>query len=120
MCLSALLTSEKLKEIIEDKKNTEKSAKQVQEQVADGEDVLDPENWSSVVITVLNTINNKSEHKWLDEAVRLLNACLIRQSPDDLVPDCKYSIPGLFGTKFLAHWVWVIWFITRRWVWNAD
>jgi len=22
--------------------------------------------------------------------------------------------------KYLAHWVWVIWFIVRRWVWDTD
>jgi hypothetical protein len=36
------------------------------------------------------------------------------------VPGQKYSIPGLPGTKFLAHQVWAIWFIMRRWVWDAD
>jgi hypothetical protein len=120
MSLSAQLTSEQLKEIIEDEKNTDKSAREVQEQVEDGEEVLDPENTSAVLNTVLNTINNEFEHECLDEAVRLLNARPIRQSPDDRVPGRKYSIPGLPGTKFLAHQVWAIWFIVRRWVWEAD
>jgi len=118
MSLSAQLTSEQLKEIIEDEKNTDKGAREVQEQVEDGEEVLDPENSSSVLNTVLNTINKEFEHECLDEAVRLLNARPIRQSPDDRVPGRKYSIPGLPGTTFLAHQVWVIWFIVRsvvRW-----
>jgi len=46
MSLSAQLTSTQLKEIIEDEKNTDKSAREVQEQVEDGEEVLDPENTS--------------------------------------------------------------------------
>jgi len=50
----------------------------------------------------------------------LLNAHPILQSTDDRVPGHKYSIPGLPGTKFLAHQVWAIWFIVRRWVWDAD
>jgi len=120
MSLSAQLTSEQLKEIIEDEKNKDKSAREVQKQVEDREEVLDPENTSSVLNTVLNTINNEFEHKCLDEAVRLLNAHPIRQSTDDRVPGRKYSIPGLPRTKFLAHQVWAIWFIVRRWVWDAD
>jgi len=120
MSLSAQLTSEQPKEIIEDEKNTDQSAREIQEQVEDGEEVLDPENSSSVLNTVLSTINNEFEHECLDEAVRLLNARPIPQSPDDRLPGRKYSISGLPGTKFLAHQVWAIWFIVRRWVWNAD
>ena len=98
MSLSAQLTSKQLKEIIEDEKNTDKSAREVQEQVEDGEEVLDPENTSAVLNTVLNAINNEFEHECLDEAVRLLNVRPICQSPDERVPGCKYSIPGLPGT----------------------
>jgi len=119
MSLSAQLTSEQLKEIIENEKNTEKSAREVQEQVEDGEEVLNPENTSSGLNTVLNTINNEFEHESLDEAVSLLNARPIPQSPDDRVPGCKYSIPGLSGTVFLVHQVSAIWFIVRSWVWDA-
>jgi hypothetical protein len=120
MSPSAQLTSEQLKEIIEDEKNTDKDAREVQEQVEDGEEVLDPANTSSVLNPVLSTINNEFEHKCLDEAVRLLNAHSICQSTDDRVPGHKYSIPGLPGTQFLAHQVWAIWFIVRRWVSDAD
>jgi len=74
----------------------------------DGEEDLDPENTSSVLNTVLNTINNKFEHECLDKAVRLLNANPIRQSTDDRVPGQQYSIPGLPGTKFLADQDWAI------------
>jgi len=120
MSPSAQLTSEQLKEIIEDEKKTNQSAGEVQEQVEDREEVLDPDNTSSVLSTVSNTINNEFEHECYDEAVRLQNAHQIRQSTDDRVPGHKYSIPGLPGTKFLAHQVWAIWFIVRRWVWDAD
>jgi len=120
MSLSSQLTSEQLKELIEDEKNMDKSAREVQEQVEDGEEVLNPENTSSVLNTVLNTINNEFEHECLDEAVRVLNAHPICQSTDDSVPGHKYSIPGLPGTNFLVHQVWAIWFIVRRWVWDAD
>jgi len=92
---------------------TNQGSREVQEQVEDGEAVLNPDNTSSVLSTVLNTINNEFEHKCLDEAVRLLNAHPIRQSTDDRVPGHKYSIPGLPGTKFLARQVWAIWFIVR-------
>jgi len=105
MSPSAQLTLEELKEIIGDQKNTGKGARQIQEQVEDGEEVLDPENTSSVFNTVLNTINNKFEHNCLDEAVRLQNAHLIGQLTDDCVPGHKDSIPGLSATNFLAHQV---------------
>jgi hypothetical protein len=88
--------------------------------VEDGEEVLDPDNTSSVLNTVLITINNEFEHKWLDEAVRLLNDHPIRQSTDDCVPGHNYSIPGLPRTMFLVHQVWANWFTVRRWVWDAD
>jgi hypothetical protein len=114
MSPSAQLTLEQLKKIIEDKKKTDQGSREVQEQVEDGEEVLDPDNTSSVFNTVPNTINNEFEHECLDEAVRLLNAHPIRQSTDDCLPGHKYSIPGLPGTKFLAHQVWAIWFIVRR------
>ena len=78
MSLSAQLTSEQLKEIIEDESNTDTSAREVQEQVEDGEEVFDPENTSTVLNMVLNTINNEFEHECVDEAVRLLYAHPIR------------------------------------------
>jgi len=53
-------TSDQLKEIIENEKNTDKGAKEVQEQVEDGEEVLYPANTTSVLNTVLSTINNES------------------------------------------------------------
>ena len=119
MSPSAQLTSEQLKEIIEDEKKTDKGAREVHEQV-DGEEDLNPDNTSPVLNTVLNTINKEFEHECQDEAVRLLNAHSIRQSTDDRDPGHKYSIPGLPGTKFLAHQIWAIWFIVRRWVWDTD
>jgi hypothetical protein len=120
MSPSAQLTSEQLNEIIEEEKKTDQGSTGVQEQVEDGEEVLDPDNPSSVLSTVLNTINNHFEHECHDEAVRLLNAQPIRQSPDDWVPGNRYSIPVLPGTKFLAHQVWAIWFIVRGWDWDAN
>jgi len=90
MSPSAQLSSEQLEEILEDEKNTDKGAREVQEQVEDGEEVLDPANTSSVFNMVVSTINNKSELECLDEAVRLLNAHPIRQSTDDRVPGHKY------------------------------
>jgi len=58
MSSSAQRTSEQLKEIIEDEMNTDQGAGEVQEQVEDGEEDLDPDNTSSVLTTDLNTINN--------------------------------------------------------------
>jgi hypothetical protein len=119
MSLSALPTSEQLEVINEDAKNMNRSVREVQEQGEDGEEVLDSENTSSGLNTVLNTIKHKLEHKCLDEAVRLLNADHIRQSPDYSIPGRKSTIPGLPGTTFLAHQVWAICFIIRRCSWDA-
>jgi len=74
MSQSTPLTSEQLKEIIEEEMKTDQGSREVQEQLEDGEEVLDPDNTSSVLSTVLNTINNEFEHECLDEAVTLLNA----------------------------------------------
>jgi hypothetical protein len=90
MSLSAQLASEQRKAIIGDENSMVKSAREVQEQVQDGEEVLDPRNARSVLNTVVNTINNEFKHEYLDEAVRLLNACHIPRSPDDRVPGSRY------------------------------
>jgi uncharacterized protein YdeI (YjbR/CyaY-like superfamily) len=66
MSPSAQLTSEQLKEIIEDEKNTDKGVREVREQVKHGEEVLDPSNMRSVLDTVLNKINTEFEHECLD------------------------------------------------------
>jgi hypothetical protein len=120
MSPSAQRTSGQLKEIIEDNRNTGKGAREVQEQVEDGEEILNPANTGSVLNTFCSTINHEFGHKCLDEAVRLLNGHPICQSTDDRVPDPKYSIPGMPRTKFLTHQVWAIWLLVRRWVWDAD
>ena len=106
MSPSAHLPLEQLKEIIEDEKNTEQGAWEVQEQVKDGEEVLNPDITSSALNTILDTINNEFEHECRDEAVRLLTAHLIRQSSEDRITGHRYSIPGLPGTEFLVHQVW--------------
>jgi len=91
----------------------------VQEKV-DGEEVIDPDNTSSVLRTVLHTIINEFEYKCLEKAVGLLKAHLISQSTDDHVTGQKCSIRGLPGMKYLAHQFWAIWCIVRRWVWDAN
>jgi hypothetical protein len=95
-------------------------AQDMYEQVEDGEEELNQENISSILDTVVNTINHKFEHECQNGVVRLLNTHPVRHSPDDYVPGCKYSIPGLSGTIFLPHQVQAVWFIVRRWVWDAD
>jgi hypothetical protein len=97
----------------------DQGARVVQEQV-DGEEVLNPDNTSSVLSTVYNTIYNQFDHESLDKIVGLLNVHRIRPSRDDRVPGHRYSIIRLGAIKFLVYHVWAIWFIVRRWVWNAD
>jgi hypothetical protein len=120
MSPSAQLTSEQLKEIIEDKKNPGNGARVVQEQVENGNEVLDSADTSLVLSMALSTIHDEFEHECPDETVRLLNVHSIRQSTDDWDPGHKYSFPHLPGSKCLAHSVWACWFSVRRWVWDAD
>jgi hypothetical protein len=87
---SAQMTSELLKVIIEDKKNTDQAAREVSEQVEDGEKILDAANTSSVLNTVLSTINNIIEHKCLNEQVRLLKAHPLGQLTDGHVASYNY------------------------------
>jgi hypothetical protein len=119
MSPSAQLTLEKLREIIKDEKKTAKGAREVQVHVDSKED-LDPDNTSSVLNTVLNTINKEFDHECFDKAVRLLNAHLIHQSTDDRIAGHKHSIPGLPGTKTLAQQVWARRRIMTGCVWVAD
>jgi len=99
---------------------TDKGTLDDQKQMEDGEEVLDRDNSSAVLVTVFYTINNKFEYKGLDEAVRMLNAHLIHKSIADRISGNKQQIPGLPGTKFLVHQVLAISFIVRRWVWDSD
>jgi len=120
MSPSAQLTSEQLKEIVEDKMNTHTGARKVHKQVEDAEEVLNPDTSSSVTNSVLNVTNDKLVHECLDEAVRLLNAHPIRQSTEDQVSYHNYLIPGLAGTKFLVYQVWATLLIVSRWIWDSD
>jgi len=81
-----------LKENIEDKNITNKGAREVQDQMVNGDEVLNPDNTSSVLITVVNAVNNHFEQECLDEVVRQPNSHLIRQSRTDQVTCNKYSI----------------------------
>jgi len=88
--------------------------------VENGKEVLDLDHGSSVLNTIPNTINNESEHEFLNEVIRLLNTHPIRQLKVDQVSGAKYTIPGLPRTKYLVHQVLAIWFIVRRSVWDSD
>jgi len=104
----AELTSVQLKGIMEGRMDTKQSAREVQKQVENGKEVLNPENTSLVLNTFRNTIDNRFEHNWLDHVASLLNAHPISQSTDDHVPGYKCSIPGPPRSKFLAHQVMAI------------
>jgi len=68
-----------LKEIIEDKKKAEKGANVIQEQLEDREDTPDPDNRSSVLSTVFNTIHHQYEHRGQNDVVQLLHVHQICQ-----------------------------------------
>jgi len=105
--------------MINEKMTTDHIEREVQNPV-DSEEGLHPDNINSVWSSHLHTINNKFEHDFLDEAVRLRNAHPIRQSRDAHVPDHKNSSPGLTETTFLVHKSWAIYFILRRWISNGE
>ena len=92
MGLSTQLTCDQLREIIMNELNPDKRARELEEQVQDGEEIFNPVNTSSGLNTVLSTIKNTFERECLDEAVRLLNAHSIRQSTDEWVRGHKPSI----------------------------
>jgi hypothetical protein len=102
MSQSAQLALGPQNEIIEDEKKTEHGGREVQEP-PDGAVDLNPVNATSVLNTVVNTINNKFECKSHDEAGRLGTAHLIPGSIDDGLPRHMYSFPGLSRMKFLVH-----------------
>jgi len=99
MSLSAQVISKQLKEMIQDKKNTNECTTEAEEQLEGRVAVLNWENPCTVLNMVLNTINDDFAHQCLDQPVLLLNSHRTWQSPDDHVPDCKYCIPRLPGTK---------------------
>src|SRR5258708_7060497 len=104
----AKLISEQLKDIIEDQMKFEQGAREVQKHMDDKHD-LESGNTSSELNRVFTTINNKFEHKCIEEVVRLLNAYLICQSIHDHVPGQMYSIPDLPGLKSLVPQDWAMW-----------
>jgi hypothetical protein len=108
MSFSVQITSKQLKEIIEDDTNTNKSAREVHEQVEDGSEVVDAANTCTGLSTVPDRIDNEFDDESLDEAVRWRNTHPISHSPDDRIPGCKLSIPGLSGTKSFVYHVWAI------------
>ena len=63
----------------------------------DGEEVLDPDDTSSVLNAVVNTINNRFEHNCLAEVVRVWKCDLIWKSEADRVPGNMDTIPGVPG-----------------------
>jgi len=88
--ISAQLTSEQLKENIEDPKHTDKGTREVQEQVENGEEVVDPASSRSVLRTVLDSIDKELNHDCLQSAVGLLNTNLICPLDADCVPGNKF------------------------------
>jgi len=60
-----------------------KVSREVPEQLADGDEVVNPDNSSAVLNAVLNAINNRFEHQCVDEVVRGLNDHPICQSQAD-------------------------------------
>jgi len=97
-----------------------KGAREIQEQVEDGEEVLNPETSRSVFKTVHHTFNNKFEHKWLHEGVTLLNAGPILQWTSVQVPGNIHSNWSLLLQQFVAYQVWATWYIVGWWVWDWD
>jgi len=85
MNTSAQHISEQLKEIINVNTKTCNGVRVVQHQVEEGEKLLNPGNTSSILDTVLSTINNKFAPECIAAVVRLLNAHPVCQSKAEWV-----------------------------------
>ena len=68
----------------------------------------------------LQTLNNSFEHECLEEAVVLLGATSRPDAPDDQIRGTKYVLKPIPAITLLAHQIWAIWFIIRRWVFDID
>ena len=69
---------------------------------------------------IMATLNNSFEHECLEEAVTLLGANHRPDSMDDGIRGQKYTLKYFPGVSFLAHQIWGIWFIVRRWIFDYD
>ena len=69
---------------------------------------------------LLATVNNSFEHECLEEAVALLGATSRPDAPDDLIRGTKYLLKSFPSVSFLAHQIWAIWFLVRRWLFDVD
>ncbi len=69
---------------------------------------------------LLKIMNNSLEHQCLEEAIFLLGAVARTDAPEDTIRGTKYKLKALPNVTFLAHQIWAIWFIVRRWVFDVD
>jgi hypothetical protein len=69
---------------------------------------------------LMATINNTFEHECLEEAVALLGAVPRGDSHADAIRGPKYTLKQFPEVRFLAHQIWAIWFIVRRWIFDVD
>ena len=69
---------------------------------------------------LLTTLNNSFEHECLEEAVPLLRATSRPDAPADQIRGMKHLLKPFPSVAFLAHQIWAIWFIVRRWVYDVD
>ena len=69
---------------------------------------------------LLTTLNNSFEHECLEEAVALLGATSRPDAQDDVIRGTKYLLKAFPSVTFLAHQIWGIWFLVRRWLFDVD
>jgi hypothetical protein len=69
---------------------------------------------------IIATLNNSFEHECLEEAATLLGASHRPDSTTDSIRGVKYRLEYFPNVTFLAHQVWGIWFIVRRWIFDPD
>ena len=56
----------------------------------------------------------------MEEAVALLGATSRPDALADQIRGTKYLLEPFLSVTFLAHQIWAIWFIVRRWVFDVD
>jgi len=119
MSPSVQLSEEQLKEINEDDIMTYQLSREIHKHL-DRKEILYLENSHSVLSSVLNSNDNKFQIECLEASIRLMNAYPISESKDNGNLGNMNSILGLPQVNFLAHRVWAIGFLIRRWVCDLD
>jgi len=92
----------------------------VQMQLDGNVEVLGDENSDITFGTIQKPADDKSDHLWLNNMMKLMNVCPNCQCENDRVPGHEWPTPDIAATRFLVERTRVLGFIFRRWVRNFN